>query len=450
MKKSFADLLYYKWQERISNRHTLLQALSFSWECLKHILLIPILYLLLAFWLIKDGHIIQLSFYVVSLSLFLTNLTETTLNLRRNNINLTYEILGKRVSELILAIDLTINLPYFLGVVVYLSIGNYIFFNGFLNLFLLILVCLTSFLARNFYLQRFYTNKYSQYRLNFFQKNFNLTTYFILVTIWRFLNGQLPYRQILAILLIVMTILVGFHLLRRVLKKNDALYYWLIELKISFYESGGVPSGILISLISGPILAVIALWFLRNNASYFSELNHEQFQLVKYMLISLCMFLLPGNLFQIFAYDVEKQKMLKLQYFGNFWHRKFQVKLLLASVLEVVLSVVFVPVVFIVDSKFWQEFLLITLALPMALIILMFLTIVFKDFEIKKISYMPKRIVFFLIPLAEISLLIPYILKQYFSNFMSVLCCLLLIVFFMSIIFYRLSNVFIKESERVK
>ena len=450
MKINFAFLLYYKWKERLSNRQPFLQALSFIGECLKQILLMPFLYLFFAYWLFNDTYIAQLSLYVMSLSLCLMNLTKTILDLRRNRINYTYEILGQRVSVLTLAIDLTYNFPYFLGAVVYLVLGELLFFDGFLKLALLIGLSFLSLLARYFYLQKFYRKQYLQYRLGFLEKNFNLTTYFLLAMAWRLLKGQLVYWQILVVLVAIAIFWLSFHIFGRLFKQIERLDYWLIELKISFHESGGVPSGVFVTLISGPILALVGLWFIKENMSAFSNTVSEQFQLTKYMLVSISLFLLPTALFQIFAFDIEKKKMVTLQYLGNFRQQKYQVKLLLASILEAVISLVFFPLVFLVDASFWQEFLIIMLALPMVLITLIFWTVIFKDFETIKWPYMPKKIVWFLVPLSELFLLIPYTLKQHLPNFWLVLVCLVLIVWLVIIVFYRLSICLIKESERVK
>lgn len=338
MKINFAFLLYYKWKERLSNRQPFLQALSFIGECLKQILLMPFLYLFFAYWLFNDTYIAQLSLYVMSLSLCLMNLTKTTLDLRRNRINYTYEILGQRVSVLTLAIDLTYNFPYFLGAVVYLVIGKLLFFDGFLKFALLIGLSFLSLLARYFYLQKFYRKQYLQYRLGFLEKNFNLTTYFLLAMAWRLLKGQLVYWQILVVLVAIAIFWLSFHIFGRLFKQIERLDYWLIELKISFHESGGVPSGVFVTLISGPILALVGLWFIKENMSAFSNTVSEQFQLTKYMLVSISLFLLPTALFQIFAFDIEKKKMVTLQYLGNFRQQKYQVKLLLASILEAVIS----------------------------------------------------------------------------------------------------------------
>lgn len=86
----------------------------------------------------------------------------------------------------------------------------------------------------------------------------------------------------------------------------------------------------------------------------------------------------------------------------------------------------------------------------MVLITLIFWTVIFKDFETIKWPYTPKKIVWFLVPLSELFLLIPYTLKQHLPNFWLVLVCLVLIVWLVIIVFYRLSICLIKESERVK
>ncbi|MDR2975719.1 MAG: hypothetical protein LBV19_00200 [Streptococcaceae bacterium] len=460
MSRSFEISILIKFYLRNlkENFHGKLHVFRFLWLFLFQYIFTPIIYASIAKMFLPDD-IFRLIILFAGISIFWLGLGKTTQDLRRNKILDTYKILGVEDICIVSASEIINNSRILVSHFIFIVTGIiFVSSSHILFLFLGLMIFVVSFGIKLRYLKYFYSIKGWKFRFSIIEKVLKLdyAIYFAILLGFADLSTlkNYNYKTYLLFGVILCALIAVFSKTLRkaqVVKYSKILSYYLIEVKIAFIESGGVISGVIFSLVLGPILIIVFLVLLSHNYSYIlAGMPESQVFLLKYILCFMFFEILQKGLLSVFAYDVERWKMVKNQYLGELWVKKFQAKTILYMTFSLPAYLITTLVVVLVDRSFALGLLLFTLFSTVSVTYNQFFTVFFHNF--KKLSF-PYASSAKTLAATSIAGLIDFVPLVIYQKIMPNTTLLLFIVTVFSVgitsAFYILSMNIIKDSSNV-
>lgn len=301
----------------------------------------------------------------------------TKRNIKQHPICKTLSIYGFSNREIMILIDLTTNLLFYISrCLVFLLLSGYCFLrNPLVGVFLIILIVL-SIVA--IYLRQFATIVPSSFLLigNYI---FDYQT----ITIFLLVAKYIDYQRSSYLIGFTLFFIIILYALTKVISRNLKGKSFIREWKIARNEIGGQVSSILFIQSMFPCITLYILYIFANNVQLMSKASE-----VLIMLKIIIVFIGLTTVYPItlYAFDLEKMRMFQLKNMGDFIQKKIKAKIAISYSVHVLiyLCYIFIYMLMIPDSVRIKSIILIVSFIPVCVIIPMIyftLTLVFPIFK---------------------------------------------------------------------